>query len=287
MGTVDDGANDQEYHLPVGEDWPRGFSESSWWPLVTGVGVAGLYTATACYVMSLGEGAFVPDIIAPVLTVISVFTFLAGLYGWLYDGFVSTFWTVTPAESDSRALRFAMLLFLGTDIATFGAGFLYYFFIRVGTWPPDPLPAMISPVVVGNTLALLASSITFHIAHRGLIDGNRQRFLRFLGMTLLLGIVFVVGQLYEYYQFVTREGFTATSGLFASAFYGLTGLHGLHVALGVILLGIVFARALLGQYSDRRNTSVMTAGMYWHFVDAMWVLIVVTVYVSATTLPTS
>ncbi len=100
-------------------------------------------------------------------------------------------------------------------------------------------------------------------------------------MTLLLGIIFIGGQVYEYYEFIVHSDFTITSGLFGSAFFGLTGLHGLHVSLGAVLLGIVFIRALAGQYSAERHVSVSTASMYWHFVDVVWIFLVVVLYVGA------
>jgi len=108
---------------------------------------------------------------------------------------------------------------------------------------------------------------------------DRQRYINLLAATLLLGIVFIGGQVYEYYEFIVHEGYTVAEGAYASAFYGLTGLHGLHVSMGAVLLGIVFIRSLYGQYSNDRHTSVSTVSMYWHFVDVVWVFLVVVLYV--------
>jgi cytochrome c oxidase subunit 3 len=102
-----------------------------------------------------------------------------------------------------------------------------------------------------------------------------------LGTTLFLGVVFIGGQLLEYYEFIVHEGFTLTEGVFGSAFFGLTGLHGLHVSLGAVLIAILFARALVGQYDAERDTSISTVSMYWHFVDAVWIFLVVVLYVGA------
>jgi cytochrome c oxidase subunit 3 len=125
--------------------------------------------------------------------------------------------------------------------------------------------------------------VTLHFAHVALRNDNRKRYVWLLGVTLLLGIVFIGGQIFEYYEFI-HGGFTLTDGVFGSAFYGLTGLHGLHVTLGALLLGIVFVRSLFGQYSADRHTSVTTVSMYWHFVDLVWVFLVVVLYVGAVTL---
>jgi cytochrome c oxidase subunit 3 len=178
-----------------------------------------------------------------------------------------------------------MLLFLVTEVATFGAGFVYYFFIRAGAW--ENLPELVTSghvlgsLVIANTLILIASSFTIHFAHHALLEGNHQRFTRLLGVTLLLGLIFLGGQAYEYYEFIVHEGFTVAEGAYGSAFYGLTGLHGLHVSLGAVMLGILFVRALFGQYSAEKHTSVSTVSMYWHFVDVVWIFLVVVLYAGA------
>ena len=110
--------------------------------------------------------------------------------------------------------------------------------------------------------------------------GARSRFLAWLSVTVFLGVAFVGGQIWEYYELLVVEGVPVTT-IFFSAFFGLTGLHGLHVSLGVVLLGIVLVRALRGQFDSERHTAVATVSMYWHFVDAVWVFLVVTLYVSA------
>jgi cytochrome c oxidase subunit 3 len=127
----------------------------------------------------------------------------------------------------------------------------------------------------------VASSFTLHWAHVAIRNENRRNFILGLAVTLLLGVVFIGGQVLEYYEFIVREGFTLTSGIYSSAFFGLTGLHGLHVTLGAVILGVVFVRALAGQYSAERHVSVSTASMYWHFVDVVWVFLVVVLYVGA------
>ncbi|WP_338728172.1 heme-copper oxidase subunit III [Haladaptatus sp. DJG-WS-42] len=279
--SVEDASDDHggHHHLPAVEDWPRGFGEASWWPFITALGGAGLYVGAALFVLARGENAFVDPMAGPGVFVASTFLFLAGLYGWLYHAFVVNFW---DGDGHSKGLRLGMVSFLGTEVATFGAGFVYYFFIRAGVWPPEHIPhGFLGTLVIANTALLLVSSVTLHYAHVALRKGNRTRFLQLLGATLLLGIVFLGGQVYEYYEFIVVEGFTLTEGVFASAFFGLTGLHGLHVSLGAVLIGIVFVRGLKGQYSADRHVSVSTVSMYWHFVDAVWVFLVVVLYVGA------
>ncbi|PSQ67259.1 MAG: heme-copper oxidase subunit III [Halobacteriales archaeon SW_9_67_24] len=249
MGTADDTAEDHGgHHLPADEDWPRGFGEASWWPFVSAAGAAGLYVGAALFLLGRSNVDIVPPIAGPAVVVASVGLFLTGLFGWLYHAFIADFWARGTDEHSANSLRFAMVL---------------------------------SSLVLVNTAILVLSSFTFHFAEVALRKGNRQRFLGLLSVTALLGIVFIGGQVLEYYEFIVHEEFTLTSGIFASAFFGLTGLHGLHVTMGAILIGIVLVRAFAGQYSAERHTSVSTVSMYWHFVDVVWLFLVVVLYVGA------
>jgi cytochrome c oxidase subunit 3 len=250
---------------------------ASRWPLVAALGAGGLYGGA-------GLGLVGPDLVPPlvplVLGVGGVLALVVGLAGWVDEAFLGG---SLPGAGDAAGLYTGgMVLFLLSDVATFSAGFVYYAFVRTGAWPPQHLPDLLGSLVVVNTLLLLASSVTLHYGHAALESGDRGRFLGLLAATFLLGVVFLAGQGLEYYEFVVEEGFTLSSGAFASAFFGLTGLHGLHVSLGVVLLGVVLGRALRGEYSPERNTSVRTTALYWHFVDAVWVFLVAVLYVGAT-----
>ena len=280
MSTSDEHEGGHEHHLPATEDWPHGFGEASWWPFITAIGGSGIYVGAALFVLSMGESALVSTTIGAGVTVGSIGLFLAGIYGWLYHAFVVDFWERGTDQHSGKTLKFAMLLFLGSEVATFGAGFVYYFIIR-GTDVWGEVPEVFGSLVIVNTLILLASSVTLHYSHVALRNDNRSGFMKLMGVTLLLGIVFIGGQVYEYYEFIVHDGFTLTEGVYGSAFYGLTGLHGLHVTMGAVLLGVVFVRGYYGQYSAERHTSVSTASMYWHFVDVVWVFLVVVLYVGA------
>jgi cytochrome c oxidase subunit 3 len=277
----DHGGEGHSHHLPAVEDWPKGFGEASWWPFLTALGGGGFYIGAALYVIATRTD-LLGIAIGPAVFVASAALFLAGLYGWVYHAFVAAYW---EGEGHSRGLKFAMVLFLGSEVATFGAGFIYYFFIRTDAW--ENLPELVesgnvlSSLVIVNTLILVISSFTLHYAHVALRKNQRRKYLRLLGATILLGVVFIGGQVLEYYEFIVHEGFTLTEGAYGSAFYGLTGLHGLHVTLGAVLLGVVFVRSLYGQYDAEHHTSVSTASMYWHFVDVVWIFLVVVLYAGA------
>lgn len=274
--TVDE--SDDDHHVPAPEDWPIEFGESSWWPFVAAVGVGAIYIGFGLLLVDMGGAPLGPSFVGAGIAVLGVLVFLVGLYGWLYQGFVASYWR---RPGDAAKFRWGMILFLGTEVFTFGAGFVYYFFIRVGPWPPGELPHLLSSLVAINTAVLVTSSVTLHVAHTALRNDNRRRFLGFLGATVLLGVIFVAGQAYEYFDFVIREGLGFASGPFYSAFFGLTGLHGLHVLLGVVLLGIVLLRGIFGQFTADRHASVSTVTMYWHFVDGVWIFLVTVLYVGA------
>ena len=270
-----------DHRGPAVDDWPPGFGEASWWPLVTAAGAAGIYGGAALFLIGGTDAELVGSSAALGVVVGGLLAFLAGLYGWVYHGFVSSYWT-RARSGDGRDLEWGMFVFVLTDVMTFAAGFVYYFFVRTGAWPPGELPHLLSWLVFANTAILIVSSGTLHAAHAAIRKGNRRRFLAWLAATVLLGLVFVGGQALEYYELLVVEGVPVTS-VFFSAFFGLTGLHGLHVTLGVVLLGIVLVRALAGQFDAERHTAVATVSMYWHFVDAVWVFLVVTLYVGAVT----
>jgi len=252
-----------------------GHEHASRWPLIAALGAAGLYAGVGAAFVGVDlVPAVVPALFGGVGTVVLV----VGLAGWAHEAFVADYWTATDRADLYTG---GMVLFLLSDVATFAAGFVYYAFVRVGPWPPGELPPLIGSLVAVNTLLLVASSVTVHYAHESLIEGERERFLGLLAATVALGVVFLGGQVYEYYEFVVHEGFTLSDGVFASAFFGLTGLHGLHVSLGVVLLAVTLGRALRGQYSADRDTAVRTTALYWHFVDGVWLFLVAVLYVGA------
>ncbi|MFB6304678.1 MAG: heme-copper oxidase subunit III [Haloferacaceae archaeon] len=248
---------------------------ASRWPLVAAVGAGVLYLGAGLLFVGLG---LVPTPLPVGLVAVGAVGLVVGLAGWANEAFLGRSLSVSPRDD---LYVTTMVLFLVSDVATFSAGFVYYAFVRVGTWPPADLPPLLGSLVAVNTLLLVASSVTIHYAHEALEAGHRRRFLGLLGTTLALGVVFLGGQALEYYEFLAEEGFTPVSGAFASAFYGLTGLHGLHVALGVVLIAIAFARALRGGYAPDRDTSIRTTSLYWHFVDVVWLFLVAVLYVGA------
>src|SRR6056297_3358254 len=244
------------------------------WPLIAAVGAGLLYFGAGFFFVGLD---IVPTVIPLGLAGVGAVGMLAGLFGWAYEAFLAP--SAGHGTGHAGLYTTTMILFLASDVATFSAGFIYYAFVRAGAW--ETSHELLTPLVFINTALLIASSVTVHYSHESLEAGDRKKFLGLLGATVALGVLFLGGQVYEYYELLVVEGFSLTTGILGSAFYGLTGLHGLHVALGVLLLGIAFARSLRGEYSEDHDTAIRTTSLYWHFVDVVWVFLVVVVYVGA------
>ena len=131
-----------------------------------------------------------------------------------------------------------------------------------------------------NTIVLLSSSLTVHHAHVGLKNGNRKQFNVWLGVTVTLAVIFVFLQAAEYYEAYTHYGLTLNSGIYGSTFFMLTGFHGFHVMMGGIMLGIMLARSLYaGHFEDHDHFGFEAASWYWHFVDVVWVMLFLFVYI--------
>ena len=139
---------------------------------------------------------------------------------------------------------------------------------RLGSWLP-----------LYNTIVLISSSLTVDKAHHALKDGNRQAFIRWLGLTVFLGGVFLVLQAEEYVHAYKELGLTLDSGIYGTTFFLLTGFHGAHVTLGTIMLLISFLRGLKGHFNETDHFGFEAAAWYWHFVDVIWIGLFFIVYV--------
>jgi cytochrome c oxidase subunit 3 len=170
-----------------------------------------------------------------------------------------------------------MLLFIISEVMIFGAFFVAYFFIRVVQENPWPAPGDHLPVAIAgvNTAILLSSSLTMHWSQTSIKNDNRFGLKAGILSTFLLGATFLFVQINEY----VHVGFSPADSAQASVFYGLTGLHGAHVFVGLTLLAMVTVRSFRGHYSPAEHRGVEVPGIYWHFVDAMWIIVYSTIYV--------
>ena len=178
------------------------------------------------------------------------------------------------SRADARTL--GMFLFIASEVMLFGSFFAAYFFVRVANGVPWPTPGYELPVFVAgvNTIILVTSSFTMHWALQAIKRGNRSGLKAGLTLTFLLGFTFLLTQLLEY----SRVGFAPYTNSFGTVFYCLTGLHGAHVFVGLTLLLMATIRSFRGHYSPDQHLGVEIPGIYWHFVDVMWIVVYTTVY---------
>ena len=187
-----------------------------------------------------------------------------------------------PIVSDEPIIsnaRLGLLMFLAAE-AMFFAGLIGAFLVfRLGStaWPPPFQPRL--PVVVTgiNTVILLLSGVTMHLALRAIRAGRLSGLLKWLGVTPILGAIFLGVQGYEWVRLV-QFGLTMSSGIYGATFYTLIGCHGLHVLGAVIWLVVVLMQARRGRFTVRSHTGVEICGMYWTFVVALWPILYGLVY---------
>ena len=187
-----------------------------------------------------------------------------------------------PANRSSRVepQLLGMLLFIISEVMVFGAFFTAYFFIRVvqgEQWFPFDEFALPKAVAGVNTAILLSSSLTMHWALESIKRGSRNGMRAGLLLTTLLGLTFLFVQINEYVT-LTGEGLTPQAFAQGSIFYGLTGLHGAHVFVGLTILAFATIRAFRGHFTPEHHHGVEIPGIYWHFVDVMWIVVYATVY---------
>ncbi|MGA7990394.1 MAG: cytochrome c oxidase subunit 3 [Thermoanaerobaculia bacterium] len=185
-----------------------------------------------------------------------------------------------PGRDESRRTSFVgMVMALASWTMLFGSLFFAYAMLRLraGTWPPagvEPLPKLL-PLL--NTLVLLLSSVWLHRGIRPAADARFGALLGALKGTLALGSLFLVLQLAVWVP-LWRSGFRIDSGVYGSIFYGLTVFHALHVLAGLFVLLALVPGARKGRYRSGRQSAVRLSAMFWHFVDAVWVVMFVAVY---------
>ena len=173
-----------------------------------------------------------------------------------------------------------MVLFIASEVMFFGGLFGAYFTIRgaAATWPPAGSPHLDARYAFGLTSILVTSSVFMQLAVGAIRRGDQKWLVRWLTITLLFGVVFLIGQGNDYYNLATNEHFTLSTGVFGSLFYTLTGFHGAHVFGGAVGLTILLARSVQGQFSARNHIAVEAISIYWHFVDVVWLALFTTLY---------
>jgi len=213
--------------------------------------------------------------------------------GWLRDVVVEAHGGYHNGKV-SRGLSAGMLLFIASEVMFFVAWFWAFFNSALfsgdaaqygreaftgGLWPPKGIVA-IDPwrLPLINTIILVSSSFVVSRAHHALVEARRPAFLGLLALTVVMGLLFVSIQAYEY----AHAPFSFAHSIYGATFFMATGFHGAHVIIGAIFLGVCLARALGGDLTPRQHLGLLFAEWYWHFVDVVWVFLFSCIYIWGT-----
>ena len=281
--------------------------EESKWPIIGALGLG---------LIAFGAGTFVQEItdnksgVGLGVLLIGLLTIAIMLTGW-FQNIIHESNTGLYSKQMDRSFRQGMMWFIFSEVMFFVGFFGALFYIRffaipwlggaynneftneylwpdfVAHWPltltPDKqtttqeMPWQGLPIC--NTVILLLSSITLHVSHVALEESKRKKTKIFLGLTVLLGVMFLALQVIEYRHAYNDLGLTFSSGVYGNTFFILTGFHGMHVTLGAIMLTVMLIRLYLGHFSPKKHFGFLAASWYWHFVDVVWLCLFIFVYV--------
>jgi cytochrome c oxidase subunit 3/cytochrome o ubiquinol oxidase subunit 3 len=177
-------------------------------------------------------------------------------------------------------IKVGMLTFLLSEVAFFGTLIMTYVYFLHQTAHADPSPSQVFrlPIVLGATACLFSSSGTIHLAERALRRGLVPAFLRWWGLTIALGVSFLVGTGLEWAELIGKWGLTISRNMFGTTYFTLVGFHALHVTVGVIVMTMVFDLARRRQITQPNQVPVEVVAWYWHFVDGVWAVVFTLVY---------
>ena len=287
-------SDSNKYYLPHGSPWP----------ILGSVALFAVMAGAASWLNDWANGwAMLPG----ALLLIGMF------FGW-FSTVIGENQQGVYNRSVDRSFRMGMMWFIFSEVMFFAAFFGALFYARqlavpwlggegvkilnrLFLWPqfnpgwPTNGPAHIGPRVNGsfevmpafgipaiNTVILLTSGLTVTIAHHALRSGNRTILKVFLGLTFLLGFLFVSLQAHEYSEAYRELGLRLSTGIYGSTFFMLTGFHGLHVTIGAIMLVIIWLRTLRGHFTPTHHFAFEAVSWYWHFVDVVWLGLFIFVY---------
>ena len=157
--------------------------------------------------------------------------------------------------------------------------FVVAYIFYLGKSLTGPTPAQVLELPIFGTVCLLSSSITVHLAVAMLRKGMRRACTGWLASTVFLGLIFLITTAREWYHLIRDEGLTIQTNLFGTTYYSLVGLHATHVVFGLIMLSLLLGFSLFGLVREEHLEKVETLALYWHFVDAVWVVVFTVVYV--------
>lgn len=289
-------AEQQSYYVPA----------SSPWPIVGAIGL-GLIAWGAGHTvidMSKEQDGHGSTVLIAGLAVMAIM-----LFGWFRDQ-INESMSGKYSSQLGDSYKQGMSWFIFSEVMFFAAFFGALFYARViavqwlggdsnnamtnevlwpefvAQWPLVKTPGGTETQAMGwyglpaiNTLILLVSSVTCHFAHTGLEQNKRKQLTAMLGITIILGCIFLYLQGAEYVHAYQDLNLTLDSGIYGNTFYMLTGFHGMHVTLGTVMLIIMFLRVLKGHFTPDNHFAFQATSWYWHFVDVVWLCLFVVVYI--------
>ena len=175
--------------------------------------------------------------------------------------------------SRGKAAMFSLIIAESGIFTIFVAAYIYY----IGRSISGPTPRILE-VPVFNTVCLLSSSLTIWLAERAIEHGKMRIFAAWWGLTIALGLVFLGGTAAEWHSLIYRDGLTISTNLFGTTFYSLVGLHATHVLVGLVGLLLIMIFTLMGRVQQQHTHRIQVFALYWHFVDAVWVVVFTVVY---------
>ncbi len=299
---------DKTHHSPPQSESKRPHyyvPSQSRWPIVG---------AWALFLIAIGAGLYVQGkdysgFIGGVILLIGLATLIYTLAGWFSNVIHESLSGLYSAQIE-HSFRQGMSWFIFSEVMFFGAFFAALFYVRMIAvpwlggasnnemtnqvlWPTFEAiwPLLTTPggsttqamswqgLPLKNTIILLTSSITLHLAHLSLEKNQRTALIVWLEITIVLAISFLYLQGQEYIHAYQEMGLTLQSGVYGNTFFLLTGFHGLHVTLGTIFLVILLARIAHDHFTDKDNFAFQAGSWYWHFVDVVWLCLFIFVYV--------
>jgi len=247
--------------------------DSSPWPFFAGLSALILTVGFVSYVHGFGDFLFK----------LGIFNLLAVMFVWWRDVIRESTFEGQHTKQVQEGLKTGFLLFIVSEIMFFFAFFWAFFYFAVnpsifigGVWPPMGL-TILNPwkIPLLNTILLVSSGVTLTLAHHSIVYGSKDLAIKALLTTIGLALFFTLLQYYEY----SNAPFSISTSSYGSAFYMLTGLHGFHVLIGTIFLTICLIRVYFNHFTRERHTGFETAAWYWHFVDIVWILLYIVVYI--------
>ena len=174
--------------------------------------------------------------------------------------------------------RVGMLSLIIGETAIFTIFVVAYIFY-IGKSISGPTPQQVLELPIFNTICLLSSSVTIWLAEHAIEHKKMKRFAAFWSLTIVLGLIFLVGTGLEWQKLIYHDGLTISTNLFGTTFYSLVGLHATHVVVGLIMLTLVLLFTLTGHVKPEHAERIQVLALYWHFVDAVWVVVFTVVYI--------